>query len=127
MRAWTDDELRRIGEAHELQIASVRLNGELRSRTPIWVVRAGDDLYVRAAYGSGSGWHRVARVTRKARIWAGGVEKDVTIEDADDSVLDEVDAAYREKYGRSSSIVDTMTDEEHRGSTLRLVPHSTTE
>ncbi len=50
MTAWTDDELRRIGDAEELEIAPVRRNGELRRPTPIWVVRAGDDLYVRAAY-----------------------------------------------------------------------------
>lgn len=41
MGAWTEDALRRIGETQELEIAPVRRNGELRSRTPIWVVRAG--------------------------------------------------------------------------------------
>ena len=60
MGAWTDDELRRIGAADELDIAPVRRNGELRRSTPIWVVRAGDDLYVRAAYGADKGWHGVA-------------------------------------------------------------------
>jgi hypothetical protein len=123
MSAWTDDELRRISGAEELQIAPVRRNGELRGRTTIWAVRAGDDVYVRAAYGSASAWHGVARASRRARIWAGGVEKDVTIEDADDAVQDEVDAAYREKYGRRyASIVGTINDAEHRATTLRLVP-----
>ena len=42
MSAWTDDELRRIGQTQELEIAPVRRNGELRGRTPIWVVRAGE-------------------------------------------------------------------------------------
>jgi hypothetical protein len=32
MSAWTDDELRRIGEAEELEIAPVRRDGTLRSR-----------------------------------------------------------------------------------------------
>jgi hypothetical protein len=123
MSAWSDDDLRRIGAADELEIAAVRRNGELRRRTPIWVVRVGDGLYVRAAYGDRSGWHRVARASGHARIWAGGVERDVTIEDADDAVLDQVDAAYREKYGRRyASIVDTINDDEHRATTLRLVP-----
>jgi len=49
MSAWIDDELRRIAGAQELEIAPVRRNGELRGRTPAWGVRAGDDLYVRAA------------------------------------------------------------------------------
>jgi hypothetical protein len=45
---WTSDELSRIEAAQELEMAE----------RP---VRVGDNLYVRAAYGAGSGWHRVAR------------------------------------------------------------------
>ena len=125
MAAWTDQELSRIGAAEELQIASVRANGELRGRTPIWVVRAGDDLYVRAAYGSASGWYRVARSSSRARIWAGGVEKAVAVKEANVGVLEAVDGAYREKYGRRyASIVDTINDQEHRATTLRLLPQT---
>jgi hypothetical protein len=127
MGAWTDDELRRIAGADELEIAPVRRNGELRRATPIWVVRADDDLYIRAAYGANKGWHGVARTSHQARIRAGGVQKDVTIEDADEAALDRVDAAYRDKYGRRyASIVDSITDAEHRATTLRLVPQEAT-
>jgi hypothetical protein len=49
MSACTDDELRRIAAAEELRVAPVRRNGELRRGTPIWVVRPGEELYVRAA------------------------------------------------------------------------------
>jgi len=123
MGAWTDEELRRIEAADELDIAPVRRNGELRRATPIWVVRAGDDLYVRAAYGANKGWHGVARTSHQARIAAGGISKDVTVEDADPSALDQVDAAYRHKYGaRYASIVDSINDAEHRTTTLRLIP-----
>src|SRR3954454_1197145 len=123
MSAWTDEELRRIGAAQELDIAPVRRNGELRSATPIWVVRAGDDLYVRAAYAANKGWHGVARTSRRARISAAGVSKDVTVEDADQAVIDQVDAAYRQKYGgRYAGIVDSINDAEHRSTTLRLAP-----
>src|SRR3954447_13895481 len=123
MSAWTDEEPRRIGAAQELDIAPVRRNGELRSATPIWGVRVGDDLYVRAAYGANKGWHGVARTSRRARISAGRVERDVAIEDADQSVLDAVDDAYRDKYaGRYASIVDSVNDAEHRATTLRLIP-----
>ena len=125
MSAWSDDELRRIADAEELEIAPVRRNGELRSATPIWVVRADDDLYVRAAYGSGSGWYGVARTSRRARISAGGVERNVAIEDADESVFGAVDAGYRSKYGsRYAGIVETINDAEHRATTLRLVPQA---
>ncbi len=126
MSAWTPDELARIQAAQELEIAPVRRDGTLRRPVPIWVVRVGDELYVRAAYLEGSGWHRVVRASRRARIRAGGVDKDGTVEDADDAINDQVDAAYRSKYGRYASIVDDITDAAHRATTLRLVPGSGT-
>jgi hypothetical protein len=116
MSAWTEDELRRISAAQEFDIAPVRHNGALRRATPIWVVRVGDDVYVRAAYGANKGWHGVARTTRRAHISASGISKDVTVADADadKAVLDQVDDAYRQKYGRYASIVDSINDAEHR-------------
>jgi hypothetical protein len=123
MSPWTADELRRIAGAEELHIAPVRRNGELRRATPIWVVRVGGDLYVRSAYGANKGWHGVARTSRQARISAAGLQQDVTVEDADSAVFDSVDAAYREKYGRRyAQIVASITDDDHRATTLRLVP-----
>ena len=71
-----------------------------------------------------TGWHRVARASRAGRIRAGGVEKDVTIEEADGAVNDQVDAAYRTKYRYAGSIVDSVTDAEARSSTLKLVPRA---
>jgi hypothetical protein len=124
---WTSDELSRIEVADELEIAPRRRDGSLRRPVPIWVVRVGDGLYVRAAHGPGSGWHRVARTSREGRVQAGGVEKDVTIEDADGAVHDKVDAAYRTKYRRyAAGIVDGITNAQARSTTLRLVPRSKT-
>jgi hypothetical protein len=122
MSAWTENQLRRVSAAQELQIAPVRRSGALRARTTIWAVRAGDDVYVRAAYGPDTGWYRVARTGGQARIWAGGVEADVRLEDADADALDLVDEAYREKYGRHSTIVDGITNDQARATTLRLIP-----
>jgi hypothetical protein len=122
---WTNDELSRIDAAQELEIAPRRRDGTLRKAVPIWVVRAGEDLYVRAAYGPKSGWHRVAGASHAGRIRAGGVEKDVTIADADNAVNDQVDAAYRAKYGRyAGSIVDGITNAQARSSTLKLMPRA---
>jgi hypothetical protein len=122
--SWTSEELSRIEAAQELEIASLRHDGTFRKPVPIWVVRVGDDIYVRAAYGPGSRWHRVARTSRAGRIRAGGVEKDVSVDDVDGAVNDQVDAAYRDKYGRYASIVDGITNSEARSSTLRLVPRA---
>jgi hypothetical protein len=51
MTTWTSDELTKIGTADELEIASLRRDGTLRNSVTIWVVRHGDDLYVRSVNG----------------------------------------------------------------------------
>src|ERR1700712_5686383 len=123
MPAWTPDELERIAAPDEVRIAPVRRNGELRQPTTIWLVRAGDELYVRAAYGADKGWHGVARTSGQARLTAGGSDHDVAVEDADPAVLDAVDAAYRDKYGnRYASIVEDINNAEKRATTLRVTP-----
>ena len=123
MAVWSDDEMRRIDGADELEIAAVRRNGELRRSTPIWVVRVGGGVYVRAAYGSGSGWYGVARANGRAHIRAGGVERDVAVESVDQSLLDADDAGYRSQYGRRyASIVDSFLEPQHGVNTVQLVP-----
>jgi hypothetical protein len=123
MTAWTSDELNQIGTAEELDIASRRSDGTLRSPVTIWVVRHGDDLYVRAVKGRAGPWFRGTQTRREGRIQAGGVEKDVTFEDAEASVFDQVDAAYRAKYRRyAASITDSVLTPEARAATLKLVP-----
>jgi hypothetical protein len=54
---WTPDELDRIGDAEELDLASRRPDGSLRAHVTMWVVRAGDDVYVRSAYGPQNPWY----------------------------------------------------------------------
>jgi hypothetical protein len=83
MTTWTRTELDKIATADELQIVPLRRDGALRKPVTIWVVRVGDDLYVRSAYGRGAAWFRGVKVRREARIQAGGVEKDVIFIDAD--------------------------------------------
>jgi uncharacterized protein DUF2255 len=68
MAVWTSDELEGIGAAEELQIASERRDGTLRRPVTIWVVRHGDDLYVRSVNGRGSSWFRGVEVRHEGRI-----------------------------------------------------------
>src|SRR5437879_3049374 len=98
MTTWTPDELTRIGAAEELEIAALRRDGTLRHPVTIWVVRHGDDLYVRSVNGPTAAWFRGTQARHQGRIWAGGLEKDVTFVDADHD--DQLDAAYRAKYRR---------------------------
>ena len=99
---WTPEELRRIGAAHELQIASRRADGTLRGWVPIWVVSTGGQVYVRTWYRRDTGWFGHALRSQRARIRVPGLEADVTIVDIGDTstqVTTDVDAAYRAKYG----------------------------
>src|SRR2546428_10967590 len=123
MTAWTSDELAKIGTAEELEFASLRRDGTLRSPVTIWVVRDGDDLYVRSVNGRTAAWFRGTQVRHEGRIRAGGVEKDVTFVDADHDIDDQIDAAYRTKYrSYAASIVDTVVTTEARSATTKLVP-----
>ena len=58
MTTWTSEELNKIGAAEELRIASLRRDGTLRKPVIIWVVRVGDDLYVRCVNGRDGAWFR---------------------------------------------------------------------
>ena len=121
----TVDELARIEAADELLIATLRRDRALRDPVTIWVVRAGDDLYVRSVYGRASSWFRGTQTRHEARIRAGGVEKDVLLVETNDA-NDEIDAAYRTKYRRyAASIIDTVVSAEARAATLKLVPRAT--
>jgi hypothetical protein len=123
--AWTSDELDRIGSADELRITSARADGTLRPYVPIWVVRVGDDLYVRSYRGADGGWFRHLRERDQGRIQAGGVQREVTVAAAPDEVGDAVDDAYRGKYGHyGSRLVDPMVAAPVRATTLRLAPLS---
>ena len=125
MSTWTKDELKRIGAAEELEIASVRRDGTLRKPVTIWVVRHGDDLYVRSVNGRTSAWFRGTRLRHEGHIKAGGVDKDVLLVVTDD-LKDVIDTAYRAKYHRyAESIVSSIVSPKARAATLKLVPRST--
>src|SRR6202165_5704184 len=96
---WTSDQLDKVGRAEELQIASVRRDGTQRKPVTVWVVRHGDDLYVRCVNSSTSSWFLGAPARHDAQIEAGGVGKDVLLVETDD-MNGEIDAAYRAKYHR---------------------------
>ena len=122
MTTWSGQELSAIGDAGELRVASLRGDGSLRRPRTIWVVRHGDDLYVRSVRGAEGAWFRGVQERHEGRISAGGLDRDVTFEDADHALDDEVDEEYRQKYGRTSTAVDRITSTDARSTTIRLVP-----
>ncbi|MER8001630.1 DUF2255 family protein [Streptomyces sp. NPDC095613] len=124
MKGWSPQELSRIADADELEISPRRADGTHRSPTPIWVVRVGDDLYVRAYRGRHGVWFSATQERHQGHISAGGVDRDVVfIDEPDQALNDQIDDAYRGKYGRyEARYVDPMLADAARAATLKLVP-----
>jgi hypothetical protein len=124
MTTWTSEELSTIGAADELELASRGGDGTLRKPVTIWVVRHGDDLYIRSYKGLDAAWFRNAQAHHEGHIRAGGVEKDVIFaEETDPGINDLIDAAYRTKYRRyEARYVDPMVAPIARAATIKLVP-----
>ena len=123
MSTWTSDELDKIGAAEELHLASLRRDDTLRPYVTMWVVRAGDDIYVRSAYGPNNPWFRRAKASGAGRVRAGGLERDVTFAEPAPGVHAAIDAAYHSKYDRyGPAIVGSVVGPEAEAVTIRLVP-----
>ena len=124
MMRWTSNELNEIGTTEELQITSLRRDGTLRNPVTIWVVRLGDDLYIRSVNGRTAAWFRGAQVRHEGHIQAGGVDKEVTfMEESASNINDQIDAVYRAKYRRyAASIINHITGPEARSATIKVVP-----
>ena len=124
---WTQDELRRIGDAEELQVSSRRADGNLRPFVTIWGVRAGDEIYVRSAHGADNPWFQRAVAAGVGAIRAAGKERPVTFELVDPAraeVHAAVDAAYHTKYDRyGPQIVNTVVGSHATTVTLRVTAH----
>jgi hypothetical protein len=120
---WTTEELAAVGNADELDVTSRRPDGSLRPYVTIWGVRAGDDIYVRSAYGYDNPWFQRALRSGDGRVRAGGVERDVAFVAPEPELADGITAAYHSKYDRyGPKIVGTVVSPEAARSTLRLVP-----
>ena len=124
--SWNSAELARLGDAEEVRVSSVRPDGSDRPGVTIWVVRVGDELYIRSAYGTENPWYRRATRAGQGRIAADGVDRAVgflRIDPDDTATQDAVDAAYHQKYDRfGPQIVGTVTGPGSRLATLRVDP-----
>jgi hypothetical protein len=126
MAGWTEDELAKIGGTDEIKVSSVRADGSLRRFVTIWVVRSGDELYVRSAYGPHAAWFRRARTSGVGRVQYAGVECDVTFEEPGPGIDEALNVAYHAKYDHyGQRLVAPVVSSEAARHTLRLVPRQT--
>jgi len=125
---WTQDELRRVGGAEELQVTSRRTDGTLRGFVTIWGVRAGDELYVRSAHGADNPWFRRAWTAGVGALRVGGVERPVAFHLLDPQQAElhaAIDAAYHAKYDPyGPTIVNTVVGPHATTATLRGTPQA---
>jgi hypothetical protein len=123
---WVPEQLRRISEARELEIAPRRVDGRVGRWLPIWVVCVDDQVYVRTWYRRSTGWFGQVTKTGRARIRAPGLELEVVVADLGDedpAVREAVDDAYRAKYGTpGDETVAGMTTNASAATTLLLAP-----
>jgi len=126
MTGWTPDQLDRIGGADELHVQSRRGDGTLNGPRIVWVVRDGDELYVRSVNGRDSAWFRGVQHRHAGHIRAGGVESDVAFIEPgaadNDTFQDRLDAAYQAKYSYSPPAVARITSPAARAATLKITP-----
>ena len=122
MTEWTPEDLKRIGNATELRVSSLRKNGTLRPYVTIWVVRVSDDLYIRSAYGADNPWFVRAKASGEGRVKADSIERDVTFMTASPDARAAIDAAYHAKYDRyGQAIVRTVVGPDVVPVTLRIL------
>lgn len=122
MAAWSQDELRKIGEADDLHISPFREDGATHGTpTWIWSVAVGDELYVRAYNGKKSRWYQAAMRHKAGQITAAGMTKKVTFEPVDGPINERIDDAYRAKY-RGSEYLSPMIGARARSATVKVMP-----
>jgi hypothetical protein len=98
--SWTPEQLKRIDESDELQIASWRADGTRRQWVPIWVVRVDRQVYVRTWHRRPTGWFGHVLDSHRARVRVPGLEADVVVDDVGEGpgkLRASVDEAYRAK------------------------------
>jgi hypothetical protein len=125
---WGADELSTIDGNGEVDIATRRRDGTLRAARIVWIGRHGDAVYVRSVGGTTAAWYRGVQTCREGELSAGRLRRGVVFVEAgthagEGSGLDDaLDAAYRGKYGPSSSAVARITADIARATTLRVDP-----
>ena len=107
-----------LADAEEIDLKPA---GTSRAVT-IWIVRAGEDIYVRSFRGADGRWFQSFRANPRASVMYGGGDLEVRGEPVSDEDINRaIDAAYLEKY-RTSQYAGSMVTPEVAATTMRLLP-----
>ena len=121
--AWSPAELAAFASADEVRLAVRRADGSLRRPVTIWIVRVGDDLYVRSVNGPAATWYRPVQERHEGRLEAAATGRDVALDPAGPGLDDQIDAAYRAKYrSYPDTYVNAIIAGQARETSLRLLP-----
>lgn len=122
MTTWSQKDLDAIGDADEVELATQRTQGALSPYVTVWIVRAGDGLYIRSANGRNGSWFRRAIAAGKARFRMAGTERDVVITEPMSGLEAQLNDTYRSKYRRyGARFVDMMVAEPAVAATVQLL------
>ena len=64
---WTADELATINDTGEVDVATRRQDGSLRTARIVWIVRHGDAMYVRSVNGTSAAWYQGVQTPPRGR------------------------------------------------------------
>jgi hypothetical protein len=123
---WSQNDLKLLRGAGEVEVSSLRGDGSLSRPRTVWIVRGGDELYLRSVNGPDGAWFRLTRERHQGRVEARGVVREVTWVDVDadeqPAVGQAVDAEYARKYRGSTSAISHINSPAARTTTMRLDP-----
>jgi hypothetical protein len=125
---WSRADLNLFGGAGEVEVSSVRRDGSQSRERIVWIVRVGDQLYLRSVNGPDAVWYRSTRSRHQGRLNARGLARDVSWVDAhaDPDIEPEIDAAidaeYARKYRGSTSAIERLNSPAARSTTMRVDP-----
>ena len=123
---WSNHDLQLFGGAGEIEVSSVRRDGSQSRKRIVWIVRVGDELYLRSVNGPDAAWYRSTRSRHQGRLTARGTARDVTWVDVDAAERPDidlaVDAEYARKYRGSTSAIERINSPAARSTTMRVDP-----
>lgn len=113
-----------LADVREVRIETTSLDGASTHRTIIWIVTAGDEVFVRSERGTAGRWYREARQRPEVILHAEGQAIPAVALLANDAdTIRKVSDAFEAKYGRRSpGSTASMLRPHTLETTMRLEP-----